>query len=586
LKAIVTELVGRALEHLADQGTIDRASIPEVRVERARDRGHADLATNVALVLAKQAGMRPPELAQALIEALPADERIERAEVAGPGFINFFLAAGARTGVVRQILEQADGFGRAAPGSGSTVHIEFVSANPTGPLHVGHGRGAAFGASVANLLAAVGHRVHREYYVNDGGRQMRILAVSVWLRYLAEQGVAVAFPADGYQGDYVRRMARSLCDLHGEGLVHPASSVSTDLPPDEPDGGDKDAHLDALVERTQALLGADWPAVLEHARAEIVAEIADDLAAFGVTFERWFAERSLFESGAVDEALATLDDNGWLYEADGATWFRSAALGDTKDRVVVRAGGDRTYFGADIAYHWSKIERGFDTIVDVLGADHHGYIPRVEAALQALDYPRERFQALLVQFAQLYRGQEKIPMSTRAGRFVTLRELCDEVGTDAARFFYVLRRNDQHLDFDLALAKAHSHDNPVYYVQYAHARIASVLQQAEAKGYPWDRDHGLAHLDRLGSAYEIQLIEVLERYPELVAQAAANREPHRVCYYLLEDVANAFHTWYNAEQFLVADDALRDARLALVQATGQVIRNGLALVGVSAPEAM
>jgi arginyl-tRNA synthetase len=587
LKDAIASLVRQALEALAERGELDAALIPaEIRVERARDRGHADLATNVALVLAKPAGRPPRELAEAILGALPEDERVARAETAGPGFLNFFLHTGARAGVVRRVLEAGEAFGRSEAAGGTPVHIEFVSANPTGPLHVGHGRGAAFGASVANLLEAVGHRVHREYYVNDGGRQMDILAVSVWLRYLEELGVRVAFPANGYRGDYVRRIARSLCDLHGDALVRDPDEVSTDLPPDEPDGGDKEAHADALVRRARTLLGEQWAIVFEHGLAELVADIRDDLAAFGVDYAEWFSERSLFDSGAVDRALEHLRAGGWLYERDGATWFRSAELGDEKDRVVVRENGDKTYFGADIAYHWSKVERGHAHVIDVLGADHHGYIARMSAAMQALDVPREHYEVLLVQFAVLYRGGEKIPMSTRAGQFVTLRELREEVGTDAARFFYVLRRNDQHLDFDLDLAKAQTQDNPVYYVQYAHARIASVLRQLASRGLCWDRERGLANLQRLDSAHETALVEALERYPETVAQAAANREPHRICYYLLEDVANAFHTWYNAEQFLVEDDALRDARLSLVQATGQVIRNGLALVGVSAPESM
>jgi len=587
LKDTIADLVRQALAALAQQGTLAASQVPDdIRVERARDRGHGDFATNVALVMAKRAGMAPRALAEAVVGALPRHEQIARAEVAGPGFVNFFLVTGARTAVVPRVLEQGAVFGHSDQGAGTAVHIEFVSANPTGPLHVGHGRGAAFGASVANLLAAVGHEVHREYYVNDGGRQMEILAVSVWLRYLQDQGVEVPFPANGYQGDYVTRIARALCDVHGDALVHAGADVTADLPADEGDGGDKEAHADALVDRAQELLGADFAAVFEHARAELVAEIEADLAAFGVTYDRWFSERGLFEAGAVDRALTELEAGGWLYEADGAQWFRAAALGDSKDRVVVRANGDRTYFGADIAYHWDKIERGFDRLIDVLGADHHGYIPRIEAALSALGWREERFQTLLVQFAQLYRGDEKIPMSTRAGRFVTLRELVDEVGADAARFFYVLRRNDQHLELDLELAKAHTHDNPVYYVQYAHARIASVMRQLTAKGYAWDRERAMASLDRLGTAHETQLLEVLERFPETVAKAAADREPHRICYYLLEEVANAFHTWYNAEQFIVDDAALRDARLALVQATGQIVRNGLALVGVSAPETM
>ena len=372
-----------------------------------------------------------------------------------------------------------------------------------------------------------------------------------------------------------------------EALVHPADEITRDLPPDEPDGGDKEAHADALVRRARELLGAEhWEALFAHGTAELVADIRDDLAAFGVEYDEWFSERSLFASQAVERALEQLEHNEYLYRRDGAVWFRSTDFGDEKDRVVVRENADKTYFGADIAYHWNKIERGNRRVIDVLGADHHGYIARMSAALQALGIERERFETLLVQFAVLYRGGEKIPMSTRSGRFVTLRELREEVGTDAARFFYVMRRNDQHLDFDLDLAKAETQDNPVYYIQYAHARIHSVMRQLAAKGLTWDRERGGRSLDRLGSAHEAKLLTALERFPEVVSQAAAERAPHRLCYFLLEDVANAFHTWYNAETFIVDDADLRDARLVLIQATGQVIRNGLGLIGVSAPERM
>jgi arginyl-tRNA synthetase len=586
LKDTVAGLIERALDALVERGVIAPEARPEVRVERARQRGHGDFASNVALAMAKAAERPPRELAGDIVAALPDDPALARTEIAGPGFINFYLAAGARTAVVARILDAGRGFGRSTAAGGERIHIEFVSANPTGPLHVGHGRGAAFGASVANLLEAVGHAVHREYYVNDGGRQMDILALSVWLRYLEQQGEPVRFPDNGYHGDYIRRIARSLCDLHGAALVHAAGAIQTGLPADASDGGDGDAHTDALLARARERLGDDWAAVHAHGLAELTAEIRADLGEFGVDYAQWFSERSLFEADAVERALTRLREGGWLYEHGGATWFSSSHFGDEKDRVVIRDNGDKTYFGADIAYHWSKLDRGAERVIDVLGADHHGYIARMSAALQAFGVARERFETLLVQFAALYRGGEKIPMSTRAGRFVTLRELRAEVGTDAARFFYVLRRHDQHLDFDLDLAKAQTHDNPVYYIQYAHARIASVLRQAEARGMAWDAAHGREHLDRLATAHETALIEVLERYPEVLAQAAATREPHRICYYLLEDVANAFHTWYNAEGFLVDDAPLRDARLALVQATGQVIRNGLELVGVSAPEAM
>ncbi len=586
MKEAVASLLARALDTLVERGTLPADGLPEIRVERARERGHGDLASNIAMALAKAAQRKPRELADEIVAALPADARIERVEIAGPGFINFFLAAGARTDIVRTILERGVAYGRADQPSGRRVHIEFVSANPTGPLHVGHGRGAAFGASVANLLEAAGDEVHREYYVNDGGRQMNILALSVWLRYLESLGEKLPFPANGYRGDYVRHIAASLCDLHGERLRRPAAEVLDGLPPDEPDGGDKETYIDALVQRARERLGADWEIVFEHGCAELVAEIREDLEAFGVVYDNWYSERSLYASDAVEQTLEALRASGHVYERDGAEWFRSTDFGDEKDRVVVRENGDKTYFGADIAYHRDKIERGATHVIDVLGADHHGYIARMSAALQALGVEPDRFRVLLVQFAALWRGSEKIPMSTRAGEFVTLRELREEVGTDAARFFYVLRRNDQHLDFDLELAKARTHDNPVYYIQYAHARIHSVMRQLESRGLAWDRDNGLANLDRLGTPHEEKLLEALERYPEIVAQAAAEHAPHRVCYYLLEEVANGFHTWYNAETFILDDSVLRDARLALVQATGQVIRNGLQLVGVSAPESM
>jgi len=586
LKATIADLLDRALDRLVADGTIEREVVPAVRVEHARERGHADLASNVALAMARPAGRPPRELAEAIVGALPADDRVARVEIAGPGFINFFLAETARNAVVADILAAADAWGRSEAGGGRRVQVEFVSANPTGPLHVGHGRGAAYGACVANLLAATGWRVEREYYVNDAGRQMDILAVSVWLRYLAAEGEAVAFPANGYRGEYIRRIAEHLRAEAGTRLVRPAAEVVAELPPDADAGGDRERHIDALVERARALLGEDWPRVFAAGRDAMVDNIRTDLAEFGVVYDRWFSERALHDGDHIERALDRLRRSGHVYTADGAEWFRASDFGDEKDRVVVRDNGETTYFASDIAYHLDKLERGFDRLIDVWGADHHGYAPRVRGALEAVTNGAERLEILLVQFAALYRGGEKIPMSTRAGEFVTLRELREEVGDDAARFFYVLRRCDQHLDFDLDLAKAQTQDNPVYYIQYAHARIASVFRQLESRDASWDRARGLASLERLGSRHEVDLLAALERYPEVVAQAAATREPHRVCYYLLEDVANAFHTWYNAETFLVGDEALRDARLALVAATGQVIRNGLGLIGVSAPESM
>ena len=587
MKDVVADLIGRALQVLHEAGTLTLETAPEIRVERARDRGHADLASNVALTLAKKAGRPPRELAQAIIDALPGDARIARVEIAGPGFINFFLAAGARNHVVASVLDAGANWGCSDRGAGRSVQIEFVSANPTGPLHIGHGRGAAYGACVANLLTATGWRVEREYYVNDAGRQMDILAVSVWLRYLEAHGETPAFPANGYRGSYVREIAGELRDRFGDQYVRPTAELMADLPADEADGGDRETYIDALVARARGLLGDDgWDRVFGAGRDAMVDNIRTDLAEFGVTYDVWYSERSLVDSDRVDTTLERLRQSGHVYSRDGAEWFRATDFGDEKDRVVVRENGQTTYFASDIAYHLDKLERGFDRLINVWGADHHGYVPRVKGALQALNDGDDRLDVLLVQFAALYRGGEKVPMSTRAGEFVTLRELREEVGNDAARFFYVLRRCDQHLDFDLDLAKAETQDNPVYYIQYAHARIASVFRQLESRDGQWDRARGVAALERLGTPHETALLEALERFPEVVAQAADNHEPHRICYYLLEDVTNAFHTWYNAETFLVADEDLRDARLALVAATGQVIRNGLDLIGVSAPESM
>jgi arginyl-tRNA synthetase len=466
------------------------------------------------------------------------------------------------------------------------VQVEFVSANPTGPLHVGHGRGAAYGAAVADLLEAVGFAVHREYYVNDAGRQMDILAASVWLRYLELCGEAVVFPANAYRGDYVWDIAATLHREHGDAYHVPVARVGEGLPPDEPDGGDKERYIDAVIARARELLGDNrYRFVFELGLNTILEDIRDDLEKFGVVYDEWYSERSLSERGAVQRAIERLRAAGQLYEQDGALWFRSTAFGDEKDRVVVRENGQTTYFASDIAYHMDKLERGFERVIDVWGADHHGYVPRVKAALQALGDDPARLDVLLVQFATLYRGGEKVQMSTRSGEFVTLRQLRKEVGRDAARFFYVMRKSEQHLDFDLDLAKSQSSDNPVYYVQYAHARVASVLRQMAERGLERDAQRGLASLGRLTEPQEQALLTGLARYPEVVEAAALAHEPHQVVHFLRE-IANDFHVYYTTHQFLVDDAGLRDARLSLVLAAQQVLANGLRLLGVSAPETM
>jgi arginyl-tRNA synthetase len=488
--------------------------------------------------------------------------------------------------VVRRVLDAGDAYGRNNSGAGRKVLLEFLSSNPTGPLHVGHGRQGAYGACVANLLDANGYAVHREYYVNDAGRQVDIIAVSVWLRYLELCGEEFRFPANGYKGEYVREIATQYMEQVGQMLVRPEAQVFHELPPDEPDGGDKEIFIDAVITRAKELIGeVDFREISQLALKIIIADMENDLAEFGVVYDRWYSELSLVTNGAIDRALERLQKQDHVYEKDGALWFRATAFGDEKDRVVVRENGVKTYFASDIAYHLEKRERGFDLLLDIMGSDHHGYTARVRAALQAMGEPGECLEVQLVQFVSLFRGGEKVPMSTRAGEFVTLRQLRAEVGNDAARFFYVMRSHDQHLDFDLELAKSRSNDNPVYYIQYAHARVASVQKQLASKGCVYDPVVGLGSLDALTSPHETPLLTALGRYPEIIQQAALNRAPHTLVHFLRE-LANCFHTWYNAEQFIVDDPRLRNARMALAIATQQVVKNGLGLLGVSAPETM
>jgi arginyl-tRNA synthetase len=584
LKEIIQAALEQAIDALRSEGALPAGPATPIQVTRTKGKRHGDFASNVSLVLAKAAGRPPRELAREITKHLPADPRIARVETAGPGFINFYLEPDAGLAVIVEILTQGEAFGRSNLGEGRAVQVEFVSANPTGPLHVGHGRGAAYGATAANLLEAVGYTVHREYYVNDAGRQMDILAASVWLRYLDLAGEELRFPDNGYKGDYVWDIAASLHRNLGEAYVHPTSEVFRDLPPDEGQGGDKEAHIDALCERAKALLGDNrYRFVFELGLTTILDDIRDDLERFGVVYDSWYSEHSLVERGLVNLAIERLREAQQTYTRDGALWFRSSAHGDEKDRVLERENGQTTYFASDIAYHMDKLERGFERVVDVWGADHHGYVPRVKAALQALGEDPSRLDVLLVQFAALYRGGEKVQMSTRSGEFVTLRQLRKEVGRDAARFFYVMRRCEQHLDFDLDLAKSQSADNPVYYIQYAHARVCSVMRQLQQKGL--DHDPAGADLGRLTEAHERSLVEDLSCYPERVETAATHEEPHLVAHYLRE-LANGLHTYYNAHQFLVDDPGLRNARLSLILAVRQVIRNGLTLLGVRAPESM
>ncbi len=586
MKHILEQLVQQGLDTLKKNADLPADLEPPIQIERTRDKAHGDYACNIAMMLAKPARRAPRDIAQALIDQLPDSPEIERIEIAGPGFINFYLDPAIHYQLIDRILDESDQYGRSDIGGGKAVQVEFVSANPTGPLHVGHGRGAAYGAAVADLLDAVGFNVHREYYVNDAGRQMDILATSVWLRYLDLCGEELAFPSNGYKGDYIWDIAATIHREKGDSYRHPADTVFGDIPADEPQGGDKETHIDALIARASELLGEqDYLYIFDTGLDTILDDIRRDLEDFGITYQDWFRERSLTRSGMVKRTIERLKASGHVYEKNGALWFRSTDYGDEKDRVIVRDNGATTYFASDIAYHADKLERGFERVIDVWGADHHGYVPRVKAAMQALGDDAGKLDVLLVQFAILYRHGEKAQMSTRSGEFVSLRELREEVGNDAARFFYVMRKSEQHMDFDLDLAKSQSSDNPVYYIQYAHARVASVMRQLNEKNLEWDHHHGAANYLQLTEQHERDLIDMLGRYPEVVEAAALNHEPHQLTHYL-RDLANHFHTYYNAHTFIVEDDALRNARCNLIQAARQVIHNGLSILGVSAPESM
>ena len=582
MKRIVADLVAQALPALPELAEAADGIALSGTVERTRDASHGDFACNIAMRLAKPARRKPRDIAAMIVDALPDSDAVDKVEIAGPGFINFYLSPQAFHAELRSILDEGERYGRQPKKSGPKINLEFVSANPTGPLHVGHGRGASYGATVGNLLEAAGYPVHREYYVNDAGRQMDILGASVWLRWLEAQGVDVDFPKGGYRGEYIREIASAI-DTSGIEPVT-AEAVAAGLPENSDENAD--AYVDALVVRGRELHGQDgFDRIRQQALESIRDEIREDLEEFGVHFDEWFSEQSLTKTNRVDDALAVLEERGMLYEKDGAKWFPSMRYGDDKDRVVVRENGVKTYFASDIAYHFDKRERGFDHLIDILGADHHGYVTRVRGGLEAMGYEAEDLEVQFVQFVTLYRSGKRVQMGTRSGQFDTLRQLREEVGNDAARFYYVSRSNDQHLDFDLDVAKSQSNDNPVYYIHYAHPRVASVYRQLAEKSLAWDEANGHAHLGLLVEPQEKALMTSISRYPEVVELAANNRAPQHVVHYL-RDLANDFHTYYNAHAFIVDDADLRDARLYLVSAARVVIANGLGILGVSAPEKM
>ncbi len=580
MKEQLHNIFNQAIEQLKADSVIPSEHDVRLMFERTRQKEHGDFATNVAMTLAKVAQRKPRELAELIVAALPSDSLITQVDIAGPGFINVFVAQDAQLSVLTTIFAQGDAYGLAEPNSKQKIMVEFVSANPTGPLHVGHGRGAAYGDALARLLAAAGNTVEREYYVNDAGRQMDILAVSVWVRYLQACNIDIALPDNCYKGEYVVVMGQELAAAHSDAYVVAASdiqAVRADL--------EDEAALDATIALAKQTLGDTGFAVFfERALSSILEDIKQDLSEFGVDYDTWYSERSLFDSGKIDAAISQLKESGDVYEKGGAWWFRTTDYGDEKDRVVIRDNGQPTYFASDIAYHKDKLDRGFDLAINIWGSDHHGYIPRVKASMQALGLDSDKLKVLLVQFAVLYRDGEKLGMSTRSGEFVTLRQLRDDVGSDAARFFYAQRKSEQHMDFDLDLAKSQSNENPMYYVQYAHARICRIFKTAAERGIDTSAIQS-ADFSQLSGDHEQTLLTSLQRFSEIVNAAAANYEPHQITYYL-RDLATAFHSYYNTVKFLEAEPQARDAMLALSSAVRQVLKNGLQIIGVGAPEAM
>lgn len=577
VKHRIQQLIQSALDKLVSEGTLSSKQRPaDLRIEHSRRPDQGDFATALALSLARSLKKNPRQIALLIQRNIPSNDLIEKTEIAGPGFINIFLSKRAITKEIGEILAQGRRYGCTVENALEKVLVEFVSANPTGPLHVGHGRGAAFGDSLARLLRAAGKAVDTEYYVNDMGRQMDILSASVWIRYLQLCGDEADLPKGAYQGQYIFDCAEQLKDKFDTQLRRPYTNQY-----------EKDAAVDQILDqaivRIRTLIGADrFDEVRRFVLEQMVQVIRHDLNEFDVSYDQWFFESTVQQRGDLQQTIDVLRDGGFLYESEGATWFRSSQFGDEKDRVLVRSNGEITYFASDIAYHLDKYKRGYNCLINIWGADHHGYIARMKAAVSAAGQNPELLKIVVVQFASLFRAGKRVQMSTRAGEFVTLNQLIEETGKDAARFFYVLRKSEQHFEFDLELAKAKNNENPVYYVQYAHARIRSVFRQMLKRGITRSSERPY-HL--LTNRSEQNLIKRLSRYPDVIQSAANKLEPHQIAYYL-RDVANDFHAFYNKMRILDADSGLRDVRLDLIQATGQVLANGLEILGVDAPESM
>lgn len=554
MKQKIVNLILNAATCAYENGELPSASFPKIEVEVPKIASQGDFASNLAMTMAREQKMAPRKIAETVLHHMKnPDGILAKTEIAGPGFINFFINPSAWLPFLCKVHDAGPSYGASRMGQGKKVQIEFVSANPTGPLHVGHGRGAAVGDAVASILAFSGFDVQKEYYINDSGRQIQTLGRSVFLRYRELFVEKITFPADCYQGDYIRDLAETIRNDRGDDLL--------DKEEDE--------------------------AIMYCARSAadiILTGIRDDLESFGVRYDKWFSEQSLYDNGFVDRVISDFQQREIVYKDDGALWFRTTDYGDEKDRVVVRSNGRTTYFASDIAYHQEKYSRGFDKVVDVWGADHHGYIPRIRASIEASGKKRDQFDVILVHLVNLLRAGEPVAMSTRAGEFVTLRDVVKDVGRDAARFIFLTRHYESSLDFDLELAKKKSNDNPVYYVQYVHARISSIIRKGLERGI--EKTNGAPDiLALIKTSEEMQLIKAMAQYPEAVAFSARLMEPHRITYYLM-NLASLFHAYYNKHRVLTDDRELASGRLYLVEAVQKVIRNGLGLLGVSAPDKM
>lgn len=553
-----------------------------VTLQENSDKNHGDLASNIALILAKPLKTNPQVIANDIKDAFINDEDLIKVEVAGPGFINFFLSTKTHNEVLKQIFNEKGSYGKSEPNN-QTVLIEYVSSNPTGPLHVGHGRGAVFGSVLAALLREAGFKVDEEYYINDFGRQMNILAASLWLRYAQLFNSEINMIKNGYQGEYLISIADSLKQIQSDKFYSSQEEVSILINPEKEED---EAFTDKIVEAVHSMLGEDFFLLRNFALEEILKIIKKDLLDFGVNHNYWFSESSLYDpdgsaKSKVDKAIEELSSLGFVYEKEDAVWFRSSDFGDDKDRVLKRSNGEHTYFASDVAYHGDKYERGYDRVINIWGSDHHGYTPRVNAAMEASNRDIKKLEVVYIQFANLIRAGKKVTMSTRSGEFITLKELMDEVTTEAARFFYINRKADQHLDFDLDLAKEQSKDNPLYYIQYAHARICSVLKKSNTVNKDLvDSDLSLLDLEK-----EVEIQKILKQYPSVIERAAKSSEPHLICYYL-KDLAGLFHSYYNSEKFIVEDEKLMNSRLFLLNGIKQVLLNGLLVLGINAPEEM